>query len=112
VLVVIEQIGDFLSTPADGPLVEVIKAVKRSEHFLIAESETSQWGSSWPLLGEVKAARTGFLLQPDGIEGETILKTALPRGSRKEFPVGRGYFIARGKASRVQLPLLEPGSDR
>jgi S-DNA-T family DNA segregation ATPase FtsK/SpoIIIE len=112
VLVVIEQIGDFLSTPADGPLVEVIKAVKRSEHFLIAESETSQWGSSWPLLGEVKAARTGFLLQPDGIEGETILKTALPRVSRKEFPVGRGYFIARGKASRVQLPLLEPGSDR
>jgi S-DNA-T family DNA segregation ATPase FtsK/SpoIIIE len=105
IMVVIEQIGDFLSSAADSPLVELIKAVKRSDHFLLAESETGQWGSSWPLLAEVKAARTGFLLQPDGIEGETILKTPLPRASRGEFPPGRGYFINRGKAARIQLPL-------
>jgi S-DNA-T family DNA segregation ATPase FtsK/SpoIIIE len=107
VVIVVEQIADFLSSAADGPIVELIKAVKRSDHFLIADSETSQWGSSWPILAEVKAARTGFLLQPDGIEGETILKTSLPRVSRGEFPAGRGYFIARGKASRVQLPLVD-----
>lgn len=107
IVIVIEQIGDFLSSAADGPLVEVIKAVKRSDHFLIADSETSQWNSSWPLLGEIKSARTGFLIQPDGIEGDTILKTALPRVSRAEFPPGRGYFIARGKATRVQLPLVD-----
>jgi S-DNA-T family DNA segregation ATPase FtsK/SpoIIIE len=107
ILVVIEQIADFLSTPADGPLVELIKSIKRSDHILIAESETSQWGSSWPLLGEVKAGRTGFLIQPDGIEGETILKTAIPRVSRSEFPVGRGFFIAKGRATRVQLPLVD-----
>ncbi|MCU1513187.1 MAG: hypothetical protein JWO10_277, partial [Microbacteriaceae bacterium] len=106
ILIVIEQIGDFLSSSADGALVELIKAVKRTDHFLIAESETSAWGSSWPLLAEVKGARTGFLIQPDGIEGETILKTGLPRVSRNEFPPGRGYFIARGKATRVQLPLI------
>ena len=106
VVIVLEQIADFLSTPADSSIVELIKAVKRSDHFLIAESETSQWGSSWPILGEVKSARTGFLITPDGIEGETILKTGLPRVSRNDFPPGRGYFIARGKATRVQLPLL------
>jgi len=106
IVVVIEQIGDFLSSSADGPLVELIKAVKRSDHFLIAENESGGWGSSWPLLGEVKAARTGFLLQPDSMEGDTILKTSLPRVSRAEFPPGRGYFIARGKAVRVQTPLL------
>lgn len=104
IVVVIEQIGDFLSTAADGSLVELIKAVKRTDHFLIGESETTAWSSSWPLLGEIKSARTGLLLQPDGIEGETILRTALPRVSRQEFPPGRGYFIARGKAVRVQLP--------
>ena len=107
VVVVIEQIGDFLSTAADNPLVELIKAIKRSDHFVLADSETSQWNSSWPLLSEIKSARTGFLLQPDGIEGEMILKTALPRVSRAEFPPGRGYFIARGKATRVQLPIVE-----
>ncbi|MEO6116367.1 MAG: FtsK/SpoIIIE domain-containing protein, partial [Pseudolysinimonas sp.] len=106
IVVVIEQISDFLSSTADSSLVELIKAVKRTDHFLIAESETSSWGSSWPLLAEVKGARTGFLIQPDGIEGDTILKTSLPRVSRNEFPPGRGYFIARGKATRVQLPLL------
>jgi len=107
IVVVVEQIADFLSSQADGPIVELIKAVKRSDHFLIADSESSTWNSSWPLLGEVKSARTGFLIQPDGIEGETILKTALPRVSRAEFPPGRGYFIARGKAVRVQLPLVD-----
>jgi S-DNA-T family DNA segregation ATPase FtsK/SpoIIIE len=106
VLVVIEQIGDFLSTSADSSIVELIKAVKRSDHVLIADSETSQWSSSWPILAEVKAARTGFLLQPDGLEGENLLRTPLPRVSRSEFPPGRGYFIARGKATRVQLPFM------
>ena len=107
ILVVIEQIGDFLSTSADSALVEMIKAVKRSDHLLIAENESGGWGSSWPLLQEVKAARTGFLLQPESLEGDTILKTSLPRVSRGDFPPGRGFFVARGKAVRVQLPLVE-----
>jgi S-DNA-T family DNA segregation ATPase FtsK/SpoIIIE len=77
--------------------------------MVIAESDSSQWGSSWPLLGEVKAARTGFLLQPETLEGDTILKTGLPRVSRAEFPPGRGYFVTRGKAIRVQLPVASEG---
>lgn len=103
---IIEQLGDLLGTSADAPTVDLIKAIKRSDHLLIADSETSQWNSSWPLLAEVKAARTGILLQPDGLEGEAILKTALPRVSRSEFPSGRGYFVTRGKAVRVQVPWL------
>jgi len=106
IVIVIEQIADFLSSSADASLVELIKAVKRSDHFLLGESETSQWNSSWPLLGEIKSGRTGFLIQPDGIEGEMLLKTPLPRVSRAEFPPGRGFFIARGKSVRVQLPVM------
>ncbi|HEX3679601.1 MAG TPA: FtsK/SpoIIIE domain-containing protein, partial [Galbitalea sp.] len=105
VLVVIEGINDFLSTTADASLVELIKAIKRTDHLLIAEAETAAWGSSWPLLGEVKSARTGFILQPESIDGDLLLKTPLPRTSRSEFPEGRGYFVTRGKAIRVQLPL-------
>lgn len=106
ICVVIESISEFLSSPADAALVELIKAIKRTDHFLIAESESSSWGSSWPLLAEVKAARRGFLLQPDHLEGETLLKTALPRGSRSDFPIGRGFYVSRGKVVRVQLPLI------
>ena len=105
IVVVIEGIGDFLSTPADAPLTELIKAIKRSNHLLVAESEISAWNSSWPLLAEVKSARTGLLLQPESMEGEMVLRTAFPRAARSDFPVGRGYFVARGKVVRVQLPI-------
>jgi len=105
IAIVIEGISDFLSTPADGALVELIKSVKRSNHLLIAEAESANWGSSWPLLSEVKNGRRGLLLQPENLEGETLLKISLPRGTRGEFPPGRGYFVERGKFARVQIPL-------
>src|SRR5699024_931112 len=53
-VVVIEALADFLTSPADAPLVEVIKAVKRNEHFVIAEGDTSTWGASWPLVSEIR----------------------------------------------------------
>lgn len=109
--VVVEGLSDFLSSPADGALVDLFKAIKRSDHLLIAESETSTWTTSWALLAEVKAARRGLLLQPESIEGDTILRTTLPRVSRSDFPVGRGFWVDRGKVQRVQVPMAaETGS--
>src|SRR5690606_29621920 len=52
---VVEGLSDFLSTPADMALIEMTKALKRGDHFVVAESETSTWQSSWPLLAEVKS---------------------------------------------------------
>ena len=49
--------------------------------------------------------RRGFLLQPDPMEGDLLLKTPLPRAARSEFPPGRGMLVAKGKTQRVQLPL-------
>ncbi len=105
IAVFVESLGDFLQTPADSAILELTRAVKRSDHFLLAEAETSAWGSSWPLFGEIKNARRGLLLQPESVEGDILLKTALPRMNRSEFPPGRGVFIAKGKFARVQLPL-------
>jgi S-DNA-T family DNA segregation ATPase FtsK/SpoIIIE len=106
IAVFVESIGEFLQSAADQPLVELIRAIKRSDHFLVAEAESSSWGSSWPLMSEIKNARRGVLLQPEAIDGELILKTPLPRMSRAEFPPGRGVLVASGKFSRVQLPLV------
>ena len=94
IAVLVESLGDFLSTPADSPLVDLVKAVKRSDHLLVAEAETSAWVSSWPLFAEIKNTRRGILLQPEPAEGETILRTSLPRVARSEFPPGRGYYVA------------------
>ncbi|HEY0261360.1 MAG TPA: FtsK/SpoIIIE domain-containing protein [Lacisediminihabitans sp.] len=105
IVVFIESIGDFLQTPADSAIVELARAAKRSTHLVIAEAEMSAWGSSWPLMGEFKNARRGFLLQPESVEGDILLKTQLPRLIRSEFPPGRGMYIAKGRFARVQLPL-------
>lgn len=106
IALVVEQIGDFLQTPADNPIVDVIRAVKRSDHLIVAEAESSVWNSSWPLLGEFKNGRRGLLLQPETIDGDIVLKTALGRMARAEFPPGRGVLVGAGKYSRIQLPLV------
>ncbi len=105
--IVVEGIGDFLSTPAEGPLTELVKAVKRSDHLLIAENETTGWNSSWSPLSDIKSVRRGLLLQPEGIDGDTVLRTTLPRSSRTEFPPGRGFLVEGGNAIRLHLPLAD-----
>ena len=107
--IVVESWADFYSTPADKPLVALAKAVKRSDHLLIAESETSTWTASGPLFAEIRSARRGILLQPETVEGDTILRTTFPRVVRREFPVGRGFFVQGGKVVRVQLALSSNG---
>jgi len=110
-VVIIESIGDFLQTPADAALVEMVRQFKREEHFVVAEAESSAWVSSWPLFGEFKNARRGLLLQPDQTDGDVILKTSLTRGKRGEFPEGRGVIVGGGKTRRVQVALA-PASVR
>ncbi|WP_233201960.1 FtsK/SpoIIIE domain-containing protein [Cryobacterium sp. Y11] len=107
IAIVIENLANFLQTPADAVLVELIKQVKRSDHFLVADGETASWNSSWPRFAEMKNTRRGLLLQPDTIEGDILLKTPLPRLNRAEFPPGRGMMVSGGKVVRVQLPLVE-----
>jgi len=104
-VVVIETISDYLNGIADPPLVELIKAIKRSDHLVIAENEVSGWSSSWPLMAEIKSARRGILLQPEQMEGDLVLRTTFPRLARKDFPPGRGMSAARGALTRVQLPI-------
>ncbi|BDI21814.1 FtsK/SpoIIIE domain-containing protein [Herbiconiux sp. L3-i23] len=110
-VVVVESLADFLSTPADAALVALFKALKRSDNLLVAESETSTWASSWPLLLEVKSARRGIALQPDQSEGDLLFRTSFPRAKRSQFPVGRGYLVAGGKTALVQVARTTGAAD-
>ncbi len=103
--VFVESIGDFSQSEADSSLTGLLKAVNRSDHFLLADGDQSGWASSWGMIGEAKAGRRGLLLQPDASDGDIILNTTLPRSARNEFPPGRGVYVARGTFERVQLPL-------
>lgn len=81
-------------------LIDAVKKAKRNGHLVVAEGDTSQWNSSWPLLQEVRSARTGLILQPDSMDGELILRTPTPKVRRGEMPVGRGYWVSAGLPSK------------
>ena len=106
IAVFVEGLSDFLSTPADAALIDLFKVLKRGDHFVLGESETSTWSSSWPLLQELKSGRRGLALQPDQQEGDLLFRTSFPRAKRSEFPAGRGYLVQAGKVRRVQVARL------
>jgi S-DNA-T family DNA segregation ATPase FtsK/SpoIIIE len=103
--VIVEGIPDYLSTGAESYLQDLVTACARAGNCVVAEGDTSQLGSSWPLLQAVKVARHGIILQPDQSDGDAVLRTDLPRVSRGEFPPGRGLYVRSGRAVRVQVAL-------
>ncbi|MCL2594089.1 MAG: FtsK/SpoIIIE domain-containing protein [Promicromonosporaceae bacterium] len=107
VMLIIEGINDWLMTPADQPLTEAVRALKRAEHLVVSEAETTTWGGISQLLQELKAARRGILLQPESNDGSTVLRTDIGRATRADFPVGRGVLVAAGKTQRVQFACLD-----
>jgi len=46
-------------------------------------------------------------LQPDQLEGTSVYKTAFPRVTRGQFPIGRGLLVAGGRTAIVQIGLPE-----
>ena len=103
--VFVEGVADIVGTAAESALLELLRAIRRSDHFVVAESDTASLGMLNAVFTELRSARRGLLLQPEYREGETLLKTAFPRLNRSEFPVGRGMAVLRGRPVRVQVPL-------
>lgn len=107
-VVAVEGVAEFASSLLEMPLSDLVKRATRGELLLLFTGDTSEWTSNFGLLGEIKQARRGVVLQPETIDGELVLKSPLPRIGRGEFPVGRGVLAQRGKIVRVQFPLVIP----
>lgn len=105
-LVVLEGIGEFATSIIEMNLSTLVKRAARGEVFFVVVGELSEWTTNFGLLGEIKAARRGVILQPETIDGEVVLKTPFPRLVRGELPVGRGILAHRGKTVRIQFPLM------
>lgn len=105
-LIVVEGIAELVSTPADAELVKLARAAANGHALLAVEGETTTLNSYTPLLSAMKAPRRGIVLQPD-VNDADILRTSLPRSQRRDFPPGRGFFVERGKAVKVQIALPE-----
>ncbi|QQD77180.1 FHA domain-containing protein [Curtobacterium sp. YC1] len=102
-IIVIENVGDFEGLPAEGQVARLIKAARRAGIFVLAEADTVTAPSAWQLFGELKTARAGIALQPEETDGLTLFRTAFPRVTRSDFPVGRGIMVESGRITRVQV---------
>ncbi|MDR0285640.1 MAG: hypothetical protein LBI33_12265, partial [Propionibacteriaceae bacterium] len=104
-VLVIESLPEFLGSSAENALVALIRAARRSGHFVIGESETAGWGSAWPLIAEIRNGRRGIVVQPDQADGDGLFRVGFPRVKRADFPLGRGIVVDAGKYRTVQLPM-------
>jgi S-DNA-T family DNA segregation ATPase FtsK/SpoIIIE len=105
VAVFIEGLSDLLNTPADIAIQELTKAAISAGHVVIAEGDPAVLGSASPLLQALKGSRYGIALQPEQVEGALVFKTAFPRVSRAQFPVGRGLFVSSGHTGIIQVAM-------
>lgn len=103
----IEGLPDCLGTGVEFPLTELLQTCRKNGHLVVAEGEMAGWATFGQLTSEVRNLRCGLLLQPEQGDGDTILRTTLPRGRRTDFPVGRGYWVKGGATTKVQLPIIE-----
>jgi S-DNA-T family DNA segregation ATPase FtsK/SpoIIIE len=110
VIIVIEGLSELIGSPADQAVADMIKLARRGGHFVIGEAETGAWGSSWPLVTEIRGSRRGVVLQPDTADGDNLFRVSFPRVKRADFPPGRGIYVDTGKYWTVQLPLPASGS--
>jgi S-DNA-T family DNA segregation ATPase FtsK/SpoIIIE len=107
IMIVIEDVPQFADSPAERPLKALFQAVKRSEHLLIGDADTSQVTSGFGLIGDFKSDRTGIALRADAFDGEALFKVPFPKVKRSDFPEGRGIMVQAGRIVTVQVPLVE-----
>jgi S-DNA-T family DNA segregation ATPase FtsK/SpoIIIE len=104
ITLVVEGYCDLPTTEAEAPMLVAVRAARRNGHLVVAESETTAWTSGWPLVAEIRAGRSGIVLQPDQQDGDVLFRVAFDRVRRADFPVGRGRYVTAGRSRTVQLP--------
>jgi S-DNA-T family DNA segregation ATPase FtsK/SpoIIIE len=98
----VEGLPEFDSTLAESGLSALVAAMDREGLWVVGESETSGWGSAWSLAQPFKNGRRGLLLNPTEMDGDSLLSTSLGRIRAPRYVPGRGFYVARGRAYKVQ----------
>lgn len=103
--ILIENLPDFTNGEAEFALDHLIQVALREGCFVVGEGETSGWSQAYTLSRAFKAGKAGLLLTPGDMDGDTLLGTPLGRIRRVDFPAGRGFLIASGRAHKLQVAM-------
>jgi S-DNA-T family DNA segregation ATPase FtsK/SpoIIIE len=104
-VVCVESITEFTGTPAEAPLNQFVKACVLAEQMVVGEAESSTWTKAFAIFQPFKAGRSGLILTPGDMDGETLLGTGFGRFKRADFPPGRGFLVINGRARKVHVAL-------
>ncbi len=105
--VVIERVDDLAGTAAELSLSGLVKSCIDNQHLVAAEGEVMFFSSSFGLAALLKTSRSGLVLQPEGVEGQTVFRSSFPALSRTDLPQGRGFLVERGRPELLQVALPE-----
>ena len=106
-IIVIEDVPQYVESPADRSLRKLFQAVNRSEHLLIGDGEVSSMTSNFGLMADFKSTKRGIALRPEQLDGDVVFKQLFPRTKRAEYPPGRGILVQGSRLSTVHLPLVD-----
>ena len=106
IVLCIESVQDFGAAMADASLVAAVKGARRHGHLIIGEADVQGWASG-PLTSEIRGARRGLLLAPEGADCQLIFGVQAPRPVRAEMTPGRGVWVESGRVAGVQMPWLD-----
>ncbi len=105
---VLESVAGFVGTPAEAPVLELVRGCRDTGVLVVAEEQLAGWSEASVLLAELRAARRGLVLQPESGDTEFLLRVALPREVEAPSPPGRAWFAEQGRGVLVQLPHIRP----
>jgi S-DNA-T family DNA segregation ATPase FtsK/SpoIIIE len=110
-LVVVERAQDLDNSGAEDALADLVKEMTGAEQAVIAEGDTSFFGSGYGLPGSFRGSRSGVSLQPTGDDSQAF--SVDYRGvTPDQMLEGRGYLVVRGAPELVQVALPVPLGDR
>lgn len=106
VVLVVENMGDFVYTAAEQSILDAIAKAKANGHLVIAEADLAGWARGGQISMALRASRSGLILCPSLGDSETVLGVSTPALQGREMLPGRGYFAQSGKEWKVQIPLV------
>jgi S-DNA-T family DNA segregation ATPase FtsK/SpoIIIE len=107
-VVVIEHLFDFVRSPVDSAMLEMVKKVVDNGHLVVSDGEPLQLNGLQELVQAARSSRVGLVLQPEQTDGP-VLRSQFPRVKKADFPPGRGLYVARGQPP-VVVQVAQAGS--
>ncbi|WP_246054554.1 FtsK/SpoIIIE domain-containing protein [Klugiella xanthotipulae] len=109
-VIVIDDVGECEGSGAEASLAALLRVARRAGVCVLVECDPATAAGAWQVYAELRAARTGIVLQPDDADGPGPLRATLPRSRRRDYSPGSGFLVDAGRVTRIQVavPSVRP----